>query len=48
MVPHLCSAKVALWFTSVAFNTGILLGTEAGRKSWGNTDFVLYLGKCAV
>lgn len=47
-MPHLCSARVVVSFTSVAFNAGILLGTESGGKSWGKTDFALYLCKSAV
>lgn len=39
VVSHLCSAKVAVWFTSAVFNAGILLGTESGRKSWGEKIF---------
>lgn len=44
----LCSAKVPLGFTSAAFNAGILLGTESGRKLCGRTDFVVYLRKLTV
>jgi len=47
-VPQLCSAKVMVWFASVAFSAGIVLAAESGRKSWVKTDFVLYLRKSAV